>query len=583
MNRLLDLPFDRIIGRECLDLICGKEKKESCAFTRTMKTRERTEEETFWHGRWYQVRVDPVIAPTGKIIGAVHVMTDISRQKESDAQKETALKALHVSEAFYRNLFENSLVGISQALPDGRLVRCNLAYARMYGYASPGEIIAGVTDIGQELYADPNERKRILAILKAKGVMEPTEIKVRRRDGTLFVVLAGAREIRDAEGKLICYQAEHVDVTPLKQVEDALRETSKRLRLALASAKAGTWDWDIKTGDIEWSPQMFELFGLDPRTSSASFETWRKVVHPEDVELAGGRINQALKQRMQLDSDYRVVFPDGRVRWINAQGEGVYDDSGRPTQMIGTCQDISDRKQTEEQIRASLLEKEILLKEIHHRVKNNLQIISGLLTLQAAQIDDERLQLIIKDSQSRIWTMALIHQTLYQSGNMAAVDMADYIHTLASNLLSSHARVAMPPTVRFELQPLHLAIDKAIPLALIVNELLTNALKHAFPDGRAGEIRISLQERRGVKSFAPTKDADTILPDRDSVPAFELIVADNGVGLPAGFDVKTQKSLGLQLVVMLTKQLDATLAIESKGGTSAHVIVTANEKNKTQS
>ena len=125
-------------------------------------------------------------------------------------------------------------------------------------------------------------------------------------------------------------------------------------------------------------------------------------------------------------------------------------------------------------------------------MKNNLQVISGLLTLQAAQINDERFQRMIKESQSRIWTMALIHQTLYQSGNLANIDMSDYISTLSGNLLSSYAQVAMPPNIRFDLLPLRLSVDKAIPLALIINELLTNAMKHAFADGRPGEISISL-------------------------------------------------------------------------------------------
>ena len=282
-------------------------------------------------------------------------------------------------------------------------------------------------------------------------------------------------------------------------------------------------------------------------------------------ETVGGRTFETRK--------FPVKLIDGRI------GVGSY------------IRDISDRKRTEEQIRASLLEKEVLLKEIHHRVKNNLQIISGLLTLQAAQINDERLQRMLKESQSRIWTMALIHQTLYQSGNLADIDMADYIRSLAGNLLSSYAQPAMPPTVSFDLVPVRLVIDKAIPLALIINELVTNAIKHAFPDGRSGEIRIALNEcrdkacpRMGTR-LVPTDNMGTarLVPARGCAPTYELTVADNGAGLPAGFDPKNQKSLGLQLVDMLTKQLGGSLAIESSGGTAVHIKFSNNEKNEKQS
>jgi PAS domain S-box-containing protein len=688
MNELLGLPFKKIIGTNCLGLICGKDKIKTCAFTKMMKTRQRMEEAKFWRGRWYHTTVDPVIGAAGKMIGAVHIMTDITRQKDSESQREAALKALRESEVDFRSLFENSIVGISQALPDGHLTRCNLAYARMYGYSTPEEIITEVADIGQKLYADPKDREKVLAILKAEGIMEPTEIQVRHRDGTLFTVLAGAREVRDADGQLVCYQAEHVDVTHLKQTQKALYEmneifrlflkhspiyvfikdenirpkylsenyekmldrplaellgknmdelfpselsrsmieddkkilrdgkplefieelngrtystlkfpiiidnkpkylagyttditerrraqelqqdTARRLQLALHSVKAGTWDWNVATGHIDWSPQMFELFGLDPYSNSASFETWRTALHPEDREYAENRIDQALKQHMVLDSDYRVVLPGGQIRWISAAGVGIYDDSGSATQMIGICQDISGRKGAEEQIRASLLEKEILLKEIHHRVKNNLQVISGLLTLQAEQTNDERLQRMVKESQSRIWTMALIHQTLYQTGNLADIDMADYVRNLTGNLLSSHAQFAMPPTVIFDLLPVRLAIDKAIPLALIINELVTNAMKHAFPDGRPGEIRIALQKCSDKSSQATV---------------YGLVIADNGAGMPAGFDAAKQKSLGLQLVTMLVKQLDGTLAIASGQGTAVTITFNSHEKNEKQS
>ena len=293
--------------------------------------------------------------------------------------------------------------------------------------------------------------------------------------------------------------------------------------------------------------------------------------------------------RTMIEDDKRLLREGKSFEFIEELNGRIYSTikfpiiiMGKAKYLAGFTIDITERKQAEEQVQASLREKEVLLKEIHHRVKNNLQIVSGLLTLQAAQINDERLHRLIKESQSRIWTMTLIHQTLYQSDNLADIDMTDYICSLVGNLLSSHAQVAMPPTVSFDLVPVRLVIDKAIPLALIINELVTNALKHAFPDGRPGEIRIALNEcrdkacpRMGTR-LVPTDNMGTAR----CAPTYELTVADNGAGLPAGFDPKNQKSLGLQLVDMLTKQLGGSLAFESSGGASVHIIFSNNEKNE---
>ena len=135
-----------------------------------------------------------------------------------------------------------------------------------------------------------------------------------------------------------------LDISKSKKNEEYLMATSRKLELALNSFKAGYWDWNVVSDQIEWSPQQFKLFGLDPKTTKASFETWRNLLHPEDVEIAGSRIAQALEEHSLLNSDYRVVMPDGEIRWVNAVGEGLYNDMGVVVQMIGICQDITERK-----------------------------------------------------------------------------------------------------------------------------------------------------------------------------------------------------------------------------------------------
>ena len=179
----------------------------------------------------------------------------------------------------------------------------------------------------------------------------------------------------------------------------------------------------------------------------------------------------------------------------------------------------------------------MLLQEIHHRVKNNLQIISGLLTLQADQSAGKSLDEIFRESQDRIRSIALIHEKLYRSHNLAEIAFDEYLRALTENLFTSYGVAAGRITIIYEMEPILFTIEKAIPLGLIVNELVTNALKHAFPAGRRGEIRIGLHGYEGAKSYALKTDSGTL----HVVPTCELIVADNGIGLPAG-DARTRKN-----------------------------------------
>jgi two-component sensor histidine kinase len=210
-------------------------------------------------------------------------------------------------------------------------------------------------------------------------------------------------------------------------------------------------------------------------------------------------------------------------------------------------QDITSRVQAEDALKASLAEKEVLLKEIHHRVKNNLQIISSLLSLQAGYSQDPHLQAMFEDSQHRIQSMALIHEHLYQASNISRINFGSYVQSLVAQLLESYRHLSPQVTLSTEMAEVHLGIDQAIPCGLLVNELVTNSLKHAFPHGRSGEIHIALRADAGQVT---------------------LVVQDTGVGLPEGVDLRAAESLGLQLVGALTDQLGGTMTLERQGGTS---------------
>ena len=212
---------------------------------------------------------------------------------------------------------------------------------------------------------------------------------------------------------------------------------------------------------------------------------------------------------------------------------------------------VADLKRRESKLKAELKRKETLLKEIHHRLKNNIQIISSLLRLQAGAAQDENLLEVLAASQSRIRSISLIHEKLYQSRDLATVDFGDYIRGLAGQVI--HLAGVKPSAVRLEVQAerVRLGAKRAIPCGLIINELILNALKHAFPQGKTGTIRIELKPKAGGR--------------------YLLIVSDDGVGLPESIDIQRPERLGLQIVRDLVKQLDGRLDIERRAGTTFRI------------
>ena len=207
--------------------------------------------------------------------------------------------------------------------------------------------------------------------------------------------------------------------------------------------------------------------------------------------------------------------------------------------------ELAERRRIEAQISASLAEKEVLLKEIHHRVKNNLQVISSLLDLQANNIADARTVEMFRDSQNRVTSMGLIHERLYQASDLSRIDFSEYIEELAKNLFYSYSGDADEIEISTSADEIFLDVDTGIPCGLIINELVSNCLKYAFPADRGGRIEIELK-----------KEADNQLL---------LVVRDDGVGLPEGMDFRTTKSLGLKLVSTLVRQLKGKLQLSNDG------------------
>ena len=342
-----------------------------------------------------------------------------------------------------------------------------------------------------------------------------------------------------------------VPIAALRTAMKRLEEEKEKAQVTLNSIGDGVLTTDSSGKVVMLNPAAETLIGL--RQEEAEGRPVEDVLKISPIE--GGHTADEIVRRILggADPEQRVdsavlLTAGGDQLVVSIHGAGIHDASGNVDGAVLALQDITESRMTQEQLKLSLMEKEVLLKEVHHRVKNNLQVISGLLNLQSNYIKDESVRRVFKDSQGRIKTMALIHEGLYQREQLAQIDCTDYIQKLATNILGSYfiekGRVQLSVNVDHSRLPL----DTIIPCGLIINELVSNAAKHAFPNNREGVVRIELN----------STGKDT----------FYLEVGDNGVGFPEGLDFRNTNTLGMQLAVILTEQLGGEITMERNNGTT---------------
>ncbi|BAU15511.1 signal transduction histidine kinase [Leptolyngbya sp. NIES-3755] len=303
----------------------------------------------------------------------------------------------------------------------------------------------------------------------------------------------------------------------------------------------GIFSCDVQGRCIYTNPRCEEILG-HPLEESLG-DRWINYVHPDDRDrVVPAWIEDAKAGRSRTDQ-FRIITSDGEIRWLYTRTAPMFSAAGELVGHTGTIEDITSQKMAEEQIKSSLLEKEALLKEIHHRVKNNLQIISSLIYLQAQRIDDPDVRQIFKDSQSRISSMALVHDSLYRSQDFARVNLSEYVQTLTSSLFHTYRIRSDTVNLVVNVDPgVIVSLEKAIPCGLILNELMTNALKHGFIGEETGEVAVTLQNQSSQVC---------------------LIVENGGKNLPESFELQKIRSMGLRLVNALVDQLNGKVIVET--------------------
>ncbi len=324
-----------------------------------------------------------------------------------------------------------------------------------------------------------------------------------------------------------------------------------RLEPAISALNAATWEWNIKTGETIFDDRWAEMIGytleeLEPTT----FETWTRLCHPEDLPLAKTALSEHFAGKTpDYSIEVRMLHKDGCIRWVITRGRVITRDiEGNPERMIGTHFDITEQRHREEALKLLINQKDALLHEVVHRTKNNMSTVASMLSLQRLSITDPQVEQLFLDAEMRIRAMTEIQEQLYTSHSFERVRLDGYFRSLSLSIVDSLQFDPPRVTVHLDLAPAEVDTDRAISLGLVLNELLTNIFKHAFPDGGTGTISI-------------TMDAVDLRPR-------SVTVADDGVGISDGFDLQKTPSLGLRLVSSLVEdQMGASLVCDSADGT----------------
>lgn len=482
--------------------------------------------------RWIYSR-DKVLRKdaNGRTMEYIGTARDITDTKATELKLKQQLAAM-----------ETSADGIAILDLNGIFTYANNAHAATFGCNDVSEIVGkSWKDLYDRETIDFVEKDVVPHIL-ANGVWKG-ELLGKKKDGTHFPVEVSITSISH-EGQLQGAVCIYRDVSDRKQAEAELQATQKRFQSILDNCPAAIYVFDTAEKHVlvnRFYEQKSGYTNAELRGKS-HFDIWPNELATE----VSATLRQVISSGKPMEIEETIPHGDGFIYAVTLRFP-LLDDRGVPDAVCSISTDITDRRIAEMKLEASLKEKELLLQEIHHRVKNNLQVVASLLNLQQRTIQDPAVAQLFEDSRNRVYTMAAVHEKLYQSKSLDRINLGDYLRDLVNGLIQSYN--VNSNYIQFEINTdlINVNIETAIPCGLIVNELVTNIVKHAFPDRRQGKVLVEC---------LATSDG-----------SIQLKVCDNGVGIPAHIDLSRASSLGLRIIGQLSRQLKGKMKIEATEGT----------------
>jgi len=480
--------------------------------------------------KWFILTFTRIENAEGEIIGVQIVSNDVTVLKKAQRERDR-----------FFNLSSNMICIIGW---DGFFKQLNPAWERILGWSN------------RELLCKPYyefihtmDRTKTPIFTDVIGD-EDSNIKFENRflskDGSYKWLSWSASLLKD-EGIVF---ADVRDITQQKISEEALKESEEKYRTLFEADPDYTILLDTQGIIVDVNDATTNITGIPRERIVGKTLTNSEINLKEDMNEQRKRLAQIINEKKMQRYETKLIDKNGNMRWVNVKITVIEMDN-HVLYVLIIASDITESKQFEKELRDSIREKEVLLQEIHHRVKNNMQIISSLLNIQTRYLDDEESINVLKESQNRVRSMSMIHEKLYRSKNFNKVHFADYIESLVWDLFYSYSIKKGSINPVLDIDDVQLNIETSVPLGLIITELVSNSLKYAFPNNHMGELTVSL---------------------KNLGEGYELIIKDDGIGFPDNIDFRNTDSLGLQLVNSLTDQIDGEIELKTDNGTEFRII-----------
>ena len=492
----------------------------------------------------------PAIAWSGTVVIAVTIVL-LATMTLLFLQRRRMNRALRLANQVLTVTLHSIGDGVITTDTEARITAINPIAERLTGWRREealGRPIHSVFVIHNSLTGMPADNPVLRVLSEGRTVGLANHTVLTAKDGALRQIADSGAPIRDNSGEVHGVIMVFRDVTEDYHTREELRAGERRLREAQEVAQVGTWEFDLVTRKIWASEQAFQIYGIHPETNELPIDAIMNQPLPQYRPILDNALQDLVRRGLSYNVQFRIRVADtGDERTVLSRAKLLRSETGTPIRVLGTIQDVTEREELVRQLRESLHEKELLVQEVHHRVKNNLQVVISLISLQRGTLADapaiSDAATLLKESQTRIQAMALLHEVLYRSSDLSRINVGSYLVTVARHTFDAFKLAPDTRELRMAAANVSIDIDRAIPCGLIVNELVSNCMKYAFSDR---------EEQSRTEKVIQLK-----IHAEDGFLIVEVI--DNGRGLPDDFARSSAKTLGMELIHALAAQLHASL------------------------